>query len=239
VWRRQRVNRIFFIGAVADNKDPDGLGRLQIELKGFPTPITTPWLHQVLPHATSEKETGGFVFIPEVGDQVVVLSPTYGSDVCVEDLSSMIVLGCLYNGNIATAYSNDDGDNITKQIQTKSGNLLQFSDKDGEETITIQCKDDKTSIVLEAKTPTITLTAKDGSLTIGKDDKGSIEIKTKGKISIKAEDAVTVKGKEIKIESASANVEIKSAADVKIKGKNIEVKGSGKVIVKGAMVEIN
>ncbi|MFD0864049.1 phage baseplate assembly protein V, partial [Sungkyunkwania multivorans] len=58
------------VGTVTDTADPDGYGRVKVQL-GWQRPLGehTPWLRVLTPHAGGEK---GFHFIPEVGEEVLV-----------------------------------------------------------------------------------------------------------------------------------------------------------------------
>lgn len=73
------------VGTVSRIDDPDGLGRIQVELPTYGG-VLTPWLGVVSPGAGAGK---GLVALPDVGDQVVVAMPH-------EDPTHGIVIGSLY-----------------------------------------------------------------------------------------------------------------------------------------------
>ena len=202
----------------------------------------------------------GTYFLPEVGDEVLV-----GFE--MNNHSNPIVLGCLYNGQKKQA-SSYEANNYTKNIKTKAGNEINFSDKPGEETVLIVNK--------TAGDNQVILTLKDdGKITI--QSKGKIEI-TAPEIDMNASKKFNVKGGEISISgtkitldsdgdvilsskgkvsaSAVGNVEMAaSGGDVKMSGLNVsgtgeigvtmkgnataEISASGMTTVKGGIVMIN
>jgi len=120
------------VGRVADNNDPEKLGRLKVQYV-WQEQGPTLWARMMTPHAGHDR---GFLFIPEIGDEVVVAFED-------GDPERPIVLGCLWNkpdtpptedywGNGAE-YTSDD----VKRIVTKSGHRIQLVDKEGKESITI------------------------------------------------------------------------------------------------------
>jgi len=101
-----------------------------------PPPATTgatPAPVEAVPPATPAPSIGhGWIFLPEVGDEVAVFN---SAD---DDPDGMVVMGCLYNGANRPSYSNQDGLNSTKVIRTRSGNQIVISDAPGMESITVQ-----------------------------------------------------------------------------------------------------
>jgi len=112
---------LVYYALVTDTKDPLGLGRVAVKLKGFPADVTLTdiWLRMVMPAANN---LTGIVWLPEVGDEVAVLRA--GGDT----LEGMLILGAVYNGTNLPIYKNADGDNITKEFRTKAGNAITFTD---------------------------------------------------------------------------------------------------------------
>jgi uncharacterized protein involved in type VI secretion and phage assembly len=85
----------------------------------------------VTPHAGADR---GFMFMPEKGDEVLVAFE-HG------DPERPYVLGSLWNGVDQAPreefWGGDIENNDVKRIVTKSGHRIQFSDKDGKESIVI------------------------------------------------------------------------------------------------------
>lgn len=74
------------VARVVDHNDPLGIGRLRVKYD-WQTDSSTGWLRMAVPHAGG---TRGFMFMPEVGDEVLV---TFEHG----DAERPIVVGCLWN----------------------------------------------------------------------------------------------------------------------------------------------
>lgn len=134
------------VARVVDHNDPLGIGRLRVKYD-WQTDSETAWLRMAVPHAGG---TRGFMFMPEVGDEVLVAFE-HG------DPEQPVVIGCLWNsansapresfltGATAAAGAavtglalTDDAaggggptdivNNNVKKIVTKTNNRLIFSD---------------------------------------------------------------------------------------------------------------
>jgi type VI secretion system secreted protein VgrG len=172
----------------------------------------------------------GAMFLPQVGDEVVV-------SFLEGDPDRPLVIGSIYHGKNEPFYPQD------KQLKqsgfrTKEGNEITFD----EDVKQIYFKG-KENLVLEAEKK---ITLKIGSTTIEMDDQGKITLTGKD-VVIKANNKVEAEG--------TAGVSIKSSADVKVDGLNVTINGqvgakvkggataeisaSGPTTVKGAMVMIN
>ena len=242
---------------VVDNKDPDQRGRIKVSFPYDSENTATSWARVVQVYAGDQY---GSYFLPEVGDEVLV-----GFE--MNNHSNPIVLGCLYNGQKKQPASYD-ADNYIKNIKTKAGNEINFSDKPGEETVLVVNKTaDDNQILLTLKD--------DGKITI--QSKGKIEI-TAPEINMNANKKFNIAGGEVSIsgskitldstgdvvisskgkisETAIENIEMSTTiGDVKLSGMNVEasaqvgatVKGmvsaelsaSAETTVKGAIVMIN
>ena len=210
---------LVYYATVVDTKDPQGLGRVQVKLRGFPSDVqlTDAWLRMIQPAASAST---GFVFLPEKDDEVAVLRGQGDS------LESMLILGSVYNGKRKPKYSNDDGENITKEIRTKAGNAITFTDKGGEEAVVITTAGAKITISLSNK------------------DKGAVLVEGADKVTIKATTDLAIEAQNVKI-TASKSLELGGSTEVKVKGgtmdvsgTQVNVKGSGPVAISGAMVDI-
>jgi uncharacterized protein involved in type VI secretion and phage assembly len=198
---------LVYFASVVDTKDPLALGRVQVTLKGFPADValTDVWLRMLSPAASAST---GFNWLPEVGDEVAILR---GAG---DTLEGMLILGAVYNGKAKPLYSNADGDNITKELRTKAGNCLTFTDTAGEEVITISTAGAKITISMA--------NASDGTVTIEGADK----------VIVKAVTSMTFDAKDIKV-TGSSSVEVTAgAASVKLADGNLDL-GGGEVAVTG------
>lgn len=219
------MERVFVTGKVTDNKDPENLGRLKVKLHGFPEAIESPWLRAVMPHASASP--GGFVFLPAVGDEVVCLSPVYGEEVNQVHLSSMVILGCLYNGGAKPKFDGDDPVEDVKRIQTSAGHQILFDDKGMK--VSLRAASDSTSILFEGKTPSkITITAGAAKVTIGNDGSGSIDVNAgSGKFTVTAPGGIALQ--------STAKITLE-APDIEFTGAKIAATAATQVNLTAAMI---
>ena len=115
---------------VVAHNDPKKMGRLQLQFF-WQGSNNTHWARMVSPHAGPDR---GFMFMPEIGDEVAVAFED-------GDPERPVILGSLWNG-VQTQYRGDfrGGDiatNDVKHLMTKSGNRLHLSDKKGVETVVL------------------------------------------------------------------------------------------------------
>lgn len=225
---------------VTDNKDPDGLGRIKVKLLGYVTPPEV-WARLLTPYATI---AGGQVFYPEVGDEVAVLRGA------ADNLEGMLILGSVHNGKQVPTYTNDDGDNITKRIRTKAGNDITFTDKAGEEAISITTKAGNTIVLNDKSDPNgLSIKNADGTVTVTMDKSGvsitvakgqPVTVKAAGDATVQSDMNVTVKGSANVEVNAGANLTLKGAANTTLEaGAVLEVKGGAQVKVSAPMVELS
>ena len=107
---------------VVDNADPKGNGRIRVQLLWQQTKnLRTPWLRVMTPDAGTSGEVAtnrGMVFIPEVGDHVM-LGFRYN------DPNRPFVLGSLFNG---TTGAGGQSQNHLKSIFTRGGSTITFNE---------------------------------------------------------------------------------------------------------------
>lgn len=231
---------IVLFGVVKDTNDPDGLGRIQCELVGFGEAVVLPWIRVM--QTTASKQFGHF-FLPEVGDEVVILRGAGNEP------AGMVVLGCVYHGK-NKPFVKEDGKNNTKEIFTRGGNRLMFSDEDGKELIHLHTKEEKVTIKMEFKDAkltgkaekTIDWTTEDYKLT----SKNTVTIDCNaGTVKVLADKCI-VQAKDIKalgdtkIYAEGAQVHVKGGSKLTLEsGGPAELKASGPLTIKGAQVSIN
>lgn len=224
--RGARVRRVFITGEVTNNEDEAGLGRVKVKLHGFPEQLETPWLRYMSPYASDK---GGYIFLPDKGDEVVVLSPVFGEDIEDVHLSSMVVLGSLYNGAKKPKY--EAGGNKTgnkfHQIKTPSGHALVFDDKASK--ITLMAKSTATSIVMDGTKSEITIKAGGSTIKIGKDISIDAAMNVKINAKMNAQMAATMK----------ATVAGKLGATLDGSPMKAEVKGAIGVDLTAVMIALN
>ena len=102
------------MATVLSNADPQGKGRVRVRMNWQTNGMQTGWVRVMTPDGGSSsdvKSNRGFVFIPEVGDQVL-LGFRHG------DPARPYVMGSLFNG---TTGNGGGSNNSIKSLKTRSG----------------------------------------------------------------------------------------------------------------------
>ena len=102
------------MATVPSNADPHGAGRVQVRMNWQTDNMRTSWVRVMTPDGGGSKDVKsnrGFVFIPEVGDQVL-LGFRHG------DPARPYVMGSLFNG---TTGNGGGSNNSIKTLKTRSG----------------------------------------------------------------------------------------------------------------------
>ncbi|USD26879.1 type VI secretion system Vgr family protein [Flagellimonas marinaquae] len=240
------------IATVVDNEDPKSKGRVKVRFGWQKHQASTNWLRVLMPDAGSsdhKAQNRGHVFIPEVGDQVMV-GFRYG------DPNRPFVMGAVFNG--VNGAGGGPG-NAVKSIATRSGHILEFNDAEGSESITITDKN-KNIICIDTANNSIKITAQETidfeakninliatdkitqrsqhmEVHVGQDKTvnigGSYDVGIKNNYSIYAADCTeTVYGsKAIQIEG---NLDLNSSeANIMANKGDINVKGAGVAVLQG------
>ena len=193
------------VGIVTNNNDPDDSGRVKVKFPWLSDQDESSWA-PVMGIGAGDKR--GFYVLPEVNDEVLVAFAN-------ADLNHPYVIGGLWNGRdktpspVGTAVSG--GAVVVRELKTRVGHVLRFTDTSGSEKIELIDKTNKNSLVIESSS-------------------GNFTINCTGAMTIKA-------GQDVKIE-ASANVDIKATAEVKVHGASISVEATGKLGLKAPSIEI-
>lgn len=113
---------------VVNHDDPKKMGRIQIQFF-WQEDGSTHWARATSPHAGPDR---GFMFLPEVGDEVAVAFED-------GDPERPVILGSVWNG-VQNApredfYGADIPANDVKRLLTKSGNRMQMVDTSGKEAV--------------------------------------------------------------------------------------------------------
>ena len=109
------------MATVLSNADPQGKGRVRVRMNWQTEGMQTGWVRVMTPDGGSSsdvKSNRGFVFIPEVGDQVL-LGFRHG------DPARPYVMGSLFNG---VTGSGGFAANHKKSLTTRSGSTVTFDD---------------------------------------------------------------------------------------------------------------
>jgi len=132
---------------VVDVDDPHKMGRIRVRYRWQDSGEQTGWVRVATPHAGKER---GLLFIPEIGDEVLVAFVDGNRELPV-------VLGSLWNGQDLTLYETS---NYAKSIVTRSGNRIDLWDEPGNEKVEITTPEAKCALLLHADhggTPTVTI----------------------------------------------------------------------------------
>ena len=109
------------MATVLSNADPQGKGRVRVRMNWQTDGMQTGWVRVMTPDGGSSSDVKcnrGFVFIPEVGDQVL-LGFRHG------DPARPYVMGSLFNG---VTGSGGFAANHKKSLTTRSGSTVTFDD---------------------------------------------------------------------------------------------------------------
>jgi phage protein D/phage baseplate assembly protein gpV len=236
------------VPAVVTNiDDSDNLGRVKVKYPWLDDQLESHWLRLVAPGAGAER---GTLNLPEVNDEVLVAFER-------GDLSSAYVLGGLWNGQdklpegIGTLV--ESGKVNERIIRSRTGHLIVFSDKQGEEQILIRDKTGKNEIIIDSKQNDITINV-DNNYTLAA--KGVVQstsdketkVTSKGNMTLQASGGsnvemkgtnITIKGQSNIAVEATGNLDLKANGQLNIQGTQVAIKGSAMVQVQGAMVKIN
>ena len=205
------------------DEDPDSLFRIQVNLPAFGTNALV-WARPAAPGAGSKR---GFFCLPEVDDEVLV-------GFLDDDPRYPVVLGGLFSTNaaapVAATASNDQ-----KGFYSREGVQLTFDDKN--KVLTLQTPG-KNKVKLDDAGKTVTVEDGHGNkITLSQN---GIVLDSAGDITLKAT-------KNIKLTTASGNVDLSAvnithAANAKFAASGnagVEVKSSAIASLQGALVKIN
>jgi uncharacterized protein involved in type VI secretion and phage assembly len=189
------------VGVVAQNKDPDGLGRVKVRFPWRENSDESHWARIAVPMAGGGRGTW---FLPEVGDEVLVACDG-------ERVEHPYVVGCLWNGQDKPPQTNSDGKNDLRVIRSRSGHEVVFDDGP-QGRIEIHLKDDKRTVRLD----------KDG-IEVCDDSGNSIKItSTPGNIDIKSNVGISIESKTIEIK-AQASMTLQASGTLTIKGATVMI----------------
>jgi len=152
----------------------------------------TDWIRVMTPDAGSGDKTSqnrGFVFVPEVGDQVMVGFQDGNAN-------EPFVMGSMFHGRNAAAQGGGK-DNFVKTIQTRSGHTIEFDDEAGGTHIVIRDTSGN-EICLDTKGKSITITATENITLKAK----NIDLLASENVSLSAGDNVNTSAGESIVQSA-------------------------------------
>ncbi|MFL0110375.1 type VI secretion system Vgr family protein [Tenacibaculum maritimum] len=209
------------MATVIDNEDPDGKGRVQVRMHWQTGEMKSAWIRVLTPDGGSSDMVAanrGFVFIPEIGDQVLI-SFRYN------DPNRPFVMGSLYNGQTGAGGSSK---NKIKSITTRSGSTITFDDDNEKGSILV--KDGAGNTVILNGKDTVSVTANDTiSLSTGN---SSITLKSNGDIAIVG-DNISISGSQTTSMATNDSTFNTEAGKSTVNGKKVAVSGTQTVAING------
>jgi uncharacterized protein involved in type VI secretion and phage assembly len=202
---------------VADNADPDNLGRCKLTVPSVLGEATTVWALPCVAYGGGSDF--GFLAIPPVGSQVY-------AEFLEGDVSSPVWTGTFWR-QASELPAESGGKPEVKIIKTETGHVLSFDDTDGSEKITLTSAkeasvvmDENGSIVLTDKAgSTVTLDAQASEIKVEDANGNSIVLSSTGITCTDANGNT--------ITAAGSGVEIKSSATINIEGSMVTIAGAG------------
>ncbi len=226
---RQQQNRYWgkYRAFVADNTDPQKLGRCRLVIPSVLGETLSDWALPVTPYGGAGDE--GFLMVPPLDAQVV-------AEFMEGDISSPLWTGSFWRSGGTPPAEYEANDTPTAKIlKTGSGHLLHFEDKEGEETITLRSA---TDAVIEMNAGgSISLTDSGGATVVIDAEANEIRIEDANGNS------VIMSGSGMEFSDASGNtitteaggVTVQSGATITLDGSMVAVAGSGgEPLIKGS-----
>ncbi len=206
---------------VTDNNDPLNIGRVKVQMLWQEGNVKTDWIYTLTGDAGKGGKTGknrGIVFIPEVGDLVIL-------GFYHNDPSFPYVSGSRFLNKTAAGGGKD---NKVKTISTNSGNTITLNDDKGsmlfEDAKGNSVHLDGSGKIFMKCSEQIELKTGDSSITMKKD--GTIQIVGKMKIEVTSDQTVSIEGKTKVDMKSNQAVNIEGTSEVGIKGTNISAKAN-------------
>lgn len=238
------------LATVKENNDDKGQGRVKVAFDWQKNGKTTNWIRVQTPNAGvsgAVPKNRGWVFVPEVGDQVMV-SYEHGNP------DRPYVTGSVFHSGSGKG---GDKDNKVKSIITRSGNAIVFDDETGSIVITDQTGkqlimlDDTDAITVMAK-KSITLTNEAESVIVMDDKSIGLQADTialEGRKSVtllSGNECMVLSSEKSIISSSGTNIKQEAAKDYDVAAKNgtvngvnLMIEGKGNVTVSGGIVKFN
>lgn len=238
------------LATVKENNDDKGQGRVKVAFDWQKNGKTTNWIRVQTPNAGvsgAVPKNRGWVFVPEVGDQVMV-SYEHGNP------DRPYVTGSVFHSGSGKG---GDKDNKVKSIITRSGNAIVFDDETGSIVITDQTGkqlimlDGTDAITIMAK-KSITLTNEAESVIVMDDKSIGLQADTialEGRKSVtllSGNECMVLSSEKSIISSSGTNIKQEAAKDYDVAAKNgtvngvnLMIEGKGNVTVSGGIVKFN
>jgi phage baseplate assembly protein V len=196
-------DRHIAVGEVTSLDDKKNLGRVRVKFPHL-AGVESAWCPVVAPMGGAGR---GFVFLPEVGDHVLVVS------LC-GDLNQAFVIGAIRSERQKPPEG--DGkptENNLRLIRSRSGHQITLDDTRGKERIVVVDKDGGRKVVIDSGQKKVQVLC----------DNGDVEVEAKaGNVSVKG-------GKEVSVQAATVTIKadkemtLQAGATLTIKGATVNI----------------
>ena len=225
------------VGEVTSINDPDKRGRVKVRFSGLSSKDESAWCRLV---AVGGGKTRGMVFIPEVGDEVLVGFEN-------GDVRQPVVIGGLYGEKSAIPHWDvKEGKVSGRRITSRRGHYVELAD--GEQPTAqhillmlegakhrLRLGADRFDLELEQGKP---LSVKVGDTSIVIAQNGDMTLESAGNINIKAKLKVSIEASSVEI-LGKAQVSVEAKGKMAIAGAQVDIGGKAQVAIKGGVVQIN
>jgi len=230
------------VAKVTNIADIENLGRVKVTFPWMPKTrgmeVESYWARLAAPSAGGNR---GFLFLPEVNDEVLVAFEN-------GDINCPYIVGQLWNKidrpPKGTKPVYGAGKVNQRIVSSRSGHVIIFDDTSGAEQIIIKDKTDQNSITIDSTKNAMTIKSQ-GDLTIDAggrliiQSKGDFSIKSNTKGSIEATQSALVKAGSSQLDLQTATAALKSAKiDVQAQAQ-ASIQGNAMVQIQGGLVKIN
>jgi len=225
------------VGQVTNINDDQKVGRVKVRYPGLSTEEESGWARVVTMGGGKNR---GMVFLPEVGDEVLV-----GFE--GGDLRQPVVLGGLYGAkSTIPKWDVEQGAVNGRRITSRLGHFVELGDgtsPDAQHVLLelaggkskLRLGKDRVDLEVPAGVP-VALKSGQGSITIG--DDGSVTLKGT-KIVIEGDQKVSITSQGQAEFKGGPSTTVESSGQMVVKGTMVQIEGSGITEVKGSMVKIN
>lgn len=210
------------VGVVTNIDDPNDQCRVRVRIPSLKDDEESHWARLV---ATGAGDGRGIQWIPEVGDEVLVVFQ-HG------DIHHPYVVGGFWSGQNAPVKPNSQctssGTVNERIIQSRSGHLIILGDEDGSEKITIKDMTGNNQIVIDSASNSITVNADQ-----------DVTIEAQGKITVKSTNSdLAFEGNNCEFKT-NQNFKIQATGSCEIKStQNCTMEGTAGLTVKNAAAQI-
>ncbi|MCA9543672.1 MAG: hypothetical protein KC613_04760 [Myxococcales bacterium] len=224
-----------FVGVVTNNHDPENLGRIKVVFPWDDNETESHWARLATLYAGKDR---GNYFVPEVGDEVLVVFE-------LGHIDSPFIVGSLWNGvDELPEPGHPDGQNNHKVFETRSGHKMTFDETSGAEKITLVDSSLNNRIVIDVAQDDIMILAATGDIHIkapaGKVDffskTMSINVQTTKDHTTGADHSITVKaGSYAETVGSTKTV---TAGNASRTAKHTDIKASGQFSTTGGSAKV-